>query len=531
MGTWATDLIGRASSALEKVAERASRVVETHDHIRRLPASGTVPVPRESHSITAIGSKLYVFGGYDGARPLNDLYVFDTHAGLWTQLVHTGISPAARAGHSATALGMPAHLVVFGGANASRRFADVQLFDTGDSHWTKPAVRGRPPSARYYHAACLARGALLVFGGSDGSQNLADLHALNAESWTWSQPITNGQSPTPRCGHTGTLVNKLFFIIGGVGDSQGATGELNDFYVLDTESWSWWRPDPSPLLPPIAYHAAVLTADKIFVYGGSTRDQLYNDVLMLDTSTCQWQPVQNGDAAKLPRRRRLGAARGAGTRMLVFGGWDGTHTCADMLEIDTSGWLLGGGGAAAQPAAGTQPSAAGSASGGMVARRPVVSKGTAIGGGGGSGEHAYPVLPGGVGFGSSGSGEGLEVAMERLEEKHEEELQRLRGEVARLRMSNELMGREMSKLKTIVGASMPGEFGGVDVDALASRKEVEALRAEVAKLRRLRDQERELDQGTTHAEIESLKRMVHALSMRLADVTDGQDRHAMPRLS
>ena len=121
--------------------------------------------------------------------------------------------------------------------------------------------------------------------------------------------------------------------------------------------------------------------------------------------------------------------------------------------------------------------------------------------------------------------------MERLEEKHEEELQRLRGEVARLRMSNELMGREMSKLKTIVGASMPGEFGGVDVDALASRKEVEALRAEVAKLRRLRDQERELDQGTTHAEIESLKRMVHALSMRLADVTDGQDRHAMPRLS
>ena len=117
------------------------------DHIRRLPASGTVPPPRESHSVTVIGSKLYVFGGFDGSRVLNDLYIYDTHAGLWSQLVHTGISPAARAGHSAIALGMPAHILVFGGANSSRRFADVQLFDTQDGHWTKPPVKGRPPAA------------------------------------------------------------------------------------------------------------------------------------------------------------------------------------------------------------------------------------------------------------------------------------------------------------------------------------------------------------------------------------------------
>lgn len=438
--------MGRASSALEKVAERASRVVETHDHIRRLPASGTVPAPRESHSITPIGSKLYVFGGFDGARVLNDLYVFDTHAGLWTQLVHTGISPAARAGHSATALGTPAHLVVFGGANSSRRFADVQLFDTGDSHWTKPAVRGRPPAARYYHAACIARGSLVVFGGSDGAQCLADLHALNAESWTWSEPLTHGQAPAPRCGHTGTLVNKLFFIIGGVGDAEGAGGanaELGDIHVLDTESWSWWRPEVSPPLPPVAYHASVLAADKIFVYGGSTHSQLYNDVLMIDTSTCQWQVVQNGDAAKLPRRRRLGAARGAGTRLLIFGGWDGTHTCADLLEIDTSGWLRmgltsGGGGALVGGSKRDAAAAAGNAAGAApIARRP--ASGGDASGGGGTGERGYAVLPGGHGFGSSGGGgEGLDVAFERLEERHEEELQRLRGEVARLRMSNEV---------------------------------------------------------------------------------------------
>jgi hypothetical protein len=80
--------------------------------------------------------------------------------------------------------------------------------------------------------------------------------------------------------------------------------------------------------------------------------------------------VQHGDSAKLPRRRRLGAARGAGTRLLLFGGWDGTHTCADLIEVDTSGWLKmdasqlaqlsasagGGSGAAQEVKAKRQPS-------------------------------------------------------------------------------------------------------------------------------------------------------------------------------
>lgn len=261
--------------------------------VRRLPAAGSAPGPRESHSLTTVGARVFAFGGFDGGRVLNDLYVFDTHTGLWSQLIHTGISPPARAGHSATALGVPAHLLVFGGANSSRRFNDAQVFDTTDNHWSRPPVRGRPPSARYYHCACMARGSLLVLGGNDGSSCLADLHALNTESWSWSQPLTNGSSPPPRCGHSGTLVNKLLFIVGGVSDPphDGFTGavELSDLHVLDTESWTWWRPNLASPLPPIAYHAATLTGDKIFIFGGSVHDALYNDLLMLDTSTCAWQ--------------------------------------------------------------------------------------------------------------------------------------------------------------------------------------------------------------------------------------------------
>jgi chromosome segregation ATPase len=132
-------------------------------------------------------------------------------------------------------------------------------------------------------------------------------------------------------------------------------------------------------------------------------------------------------------------------------------------------------------------------------------------------------MAGGVGFGSAPGGAAgvAEVTIERLEARHEEELQRMRGEVARLRMSNELMSREMSKLKSVVGAALPGEYGGIDVDSLASRKEVEALKAELAKLKRQHSQERDSDQGALHAEVDSLRRAMHSLSMRVNDMQGG----------
>ena len=60
---------------------------------RRVAAGGTVPGPRESHTLTIVGSRAYVFGGFDGSRVLNDLYAYDLHSGMWSQLVHTGVSP------------------------------------------------------------------------------------------------------------------------------------------------------------------------------------------------------------------------------------------------------------------------------------------------------------------------------------------------------------------------------------------------------------------------------------------------------
>ncbi|EFJ04630.1 hypothetical protein SELMODRAFT_432230 [Selaginella moellendorffii] len=52
---------------------------------------GTHPSPRDSHSSTAVGSKLYVFGGTDGTSPLDNLFVLDNATSPKTSGFPTGV--------------------------------------------------------------------------------------------------------------------------------------------------------------------------------------------------------------------------------------------------------------------------------------------------------------------------------------------------------------------------------------------------------------------------------------------------------
>ena len=70
---------------------------------------------------------------------------------------------------------------------------------------------------------------------------------------------------------------------------------------------------------------------------------------------------------------------------------------------------------------------------------------------------------------------------------------------------------------------------GADLEARAKWARKDAADC-AAKRDELRARSRELDRAATHAEIDSLKRMVHALSARLSDVADGAAAGA-PRLA
>lgn len=222
----------------------------------------------------------------------------------WKQAYVTGSSPAARSRHSATLVGT--QLFVFGGGDDSRVYNDVYVLETGCNllkkqkkiyllffflekmSWSRPIIKGTPPSARWGHTcSCLGDGRLLVFGGHDGNKMLNDIHILDSNNMTWSQlnlptKIQDGQMhvlPQPRAGHTITLVGKKLVLFGG-GDGSNI---LNDIWVFDPTSMIW-----TPLLvsgsPPSARcaHTSSLLDGKLVIFGGGDGSRRFKDLYVLD---------------------------------------------------------------------------------------------------------------------------------------------------------------------------------------------------------------------------------------------------------
>jgi hypothetical protein len=46
--------------------------------------NGMYPPPRANHSSSLIKNNLYIFGGWDGSKRLNDLYMIDLDKMIWS---------------------------------------------------------------------------------------------------------------------------------------------------------------------------------------------------------------------------------------------------------------------------------------------------------------------------------------------------------------------------------------------------------------------------------------------------------------
>jgi hypothetical protein len=127
-----------------------------------------VPSARHGHTITAIGSQLWVFGGmgFESSeswgrgpkkrRQLNDLYLLEVGALRqepsstsaaqrrleWILPASRGPVPPRRAGHSALAMG--AQLIICGGANGSRYLSDLYILHTPTVTWSSVQLLSSP---------------------------------------------------------------------------------------------------------------------------------------------------------------------------------------------------------------------------------------------------------------------------------------------------------------------------------------------------------------------------------------------------
>ncbi|KAI7753914.1 hypothetical protein M8C21_011990 [Ambrosia artemisiifolia] len=196
---------------------------------------GTLPVPRDSHSCTAVGDRLFVFGGTDGNKPLNDLHILETSTNTWMTPLVRGEGPEAREGHSAAAIGK--RLFIFGGSGKSvdtlieEYFDDLYILNTETMVWKRVATTGIPPSKRNSHTCVSWTNKIIVIGGED-TQNyyLSDVQMLDTDTLTWTKLVTNGEPLPPRAGHTTIALGKNLFVFGGFTDAEDL---FDDLYMFD----------------------------------------------------------------------------------------------------------------------------------------------------------------------------------------------------------------------------------------------------------------------------------------------------------
>eukprot|EP00238_Polyblepharides_amylifera_P003139 CAMPEP_0196590534 /NCGR_PEP_ID=MMETSP1081-20130531/66885_1 /TAXON_ID=36882 /ORGANISM="Pyramimonas amylifera, Strain CCMP720" /LENGTH=184 /DNA_ID=CAMNT_0041913673 /DNA_START=245 /DNA_END=798 /DNA_ORIENTATION=- len=176
--------------------------------------------------MTAVGDKLYIFGGQDphtGAT-FNDVVMCDPGTKMWNRVPVSG-SPPPR--HSHTACCFQGHrILIYGGAGEDGPVGDIWVFDTELSEWSRPIIKGQAPAPREMHCGVDAGAhGLVIFGGrTSGGEVLSDLHVLNTESLAWGPGL---QTPFARCAHAGGSVGSLgqvYFFGGFSGDGGGDRG-------------------------------------------------------------------------------------------------------------------------------------------------------------------------------------------------------------------------------------------------------------------------------------------------------------------
>ena len=204
-------------------------------------------------------NKFVLFGGFDGARWLNDMFEFDLQTNVWKKVEAKGNLPSVRSCPAwakddkyVYIHGVSYDKVDFGcftlhtlmiislkhfmfnsiahnlqGYDGVERKADFFACDLATYTWTELPCKGTAPSPRYFHSCCIHGNKLYTYGGYNGSDRLADMLAYDFETNHWSEvDCTNGERPSGRSSLVAQVYENSLYIFGGY---NGST-VLNDFY-------------------------------------------------------------------------------------------------------------------------------------------------------------------------------------------------------------------------------------------------------------------------------------------------------------
>jgi N-acetylneuraminic acid mutarotase len=217
----------------------------------RLPVAGGL----NATAAAAIGSRLYVIGGFEGTgnAPTDRVHVYDLATRAWSTAAPL---PSPRGGHAAVVLDGKIH--VLGGGNQATTLADHSVYDPAANRWTRAAPLRRSKGSP---AAVALNGRIYAIGGRSGLTDYGDVEIYDPAADSWSR----GPSIPPRGTVGAAVYGRSIYIFGG--ESQAAGRVLRDVRRLRPGARTWEQVKPMPTAR--AFARAVTYRGAVYVVGGS----------------------------------------------------------------------------------------------------------------------------------------------------------------------------------------------------------------------------------------------------------------------
>lgn len=200
------------------------------------------PTPRSLHTAVWTGSRMIIWGGYDGAGRVNTGGIYNPSTDSWVGTTSTVGAPSARLHHVAVWTGT--EMIIWGGQDGTlANLNDGARYDPASDTWT-PMPSFGAPTGRQASTAVWTGWEMIVWGGADNSGSVNSGGRYNPATDSWVASTTTVGAPTARQSHGGIWTGTRMIVThGGI----SGNGQLNTGGIYQ------------PPIPAIGPHRATIT--------------------------------------------------------------------------------------------------------------------------------------------------------------------------------------------------------------------------------------------------------------------------------
>ncbi|CAN7997987.1 unnamed protein product [Ixodes pacificus] len=175
-------------------------------------------------SVAILNDIIYAMGGYDGRHRQNTAEKFDYRTNQWTMIAPMNVQRS-----DACATTHDGYVYVTGGFSGNECLSSAERYDPTADQWLMIA----PMRFRRSGVGCIGfRNFVYAIGGFNGTSRLCSAEKYNAETNIWT---TLPNMYTPRSNFSVAIIDNLVFAIGGFNGES--TTNLVECYDPSTDQW------------------------------------------------------------------------------------------------------------------------------------------------------------------------------------------------------------------------------------------------------------------------------------------------------